>query len=365
MKAATRDKDIGGFSDDSLELFVDAEGKGKTYYQFCLNSLGAVYDALENPTAIGATATVTWDSGIQVKTAVGRDHWELRAALPFAPFGAEAPKPGSTWRFNLCRNRFTELEGPPFSAWSPTMGSFRNPERFGVITFNAPQDQGRALWNCDFQSSAFAAETGEGPLIGLDGWYENTSYANRGWDKSWKVVDREGNRFAVCDVNATNPSDVVPRHIVEALPGKIAVETMFRRHGVEGNMPTVQIHDVEHRTIAYMFAWEGRGDLVGIEQKPTRANFGNDTHELGDLAAAGKWFGLRVVVDTEQKEVVGHVRGESGQWVQLNETPLPYLDPEAGGSTLCLTVGSRKLGTAESNTLEMDNLRVMQMSTVD
>lgn len=362
MKAATHDKDIGGFSDDSLELFVDPEGRGRTYYQFCINSLGAVYDALENPTAIGATATITWDSGIQVKPTVGENYWELRAALPFTSFVEETPKPGSTWRLNLCRNRFTELEGPPFSAWSPTMGGFRNPERFGIITYNAPAEGGRTLWNCDFEGHAFAAGPGESPLIGLGGWYENTSYANRGWHKSWKVVRKGENHVAVCDVNRTNTSAMVPVHTVQALPGKVSVEAMFRRHSLKGNVPTIQVYDLERRCMAYMFAWIDRGDLVGIEKRPIRSNFGHKAHGLGDVAAAGKWFGLKAVIDTEKKEVNGYVRGDSGPWVRLNETPIPYLDPEASGSTLCLTVGSRKHGTAKSNILEMDNIRVTQLS---
>ena len=362
MKAATQARDIGGFSDDSIELFVDPTGRGETYYQFCINSLGAVYDAREDPAAIGATATITWNSGIEVKTSVGEKVWELRAALPFASFVTETPGTGSTWRFNLCRNRFAEHELPPYSAWSPTLGSFRNPERFGIITFNAPEDQGRTLWNCDFEGGAFASASGESPLIGLDGWYENTSYANRGWDVSWKVVEQSGNRLATGDINATNPSDMVPVHTVHGRPGTLSVEAMFRRHTLSGNMPALQVYDLERRTMAYLFAWIDRGDLVGIEQHPTRHNFGDDVHGLGDLAAVGKWFGLKVVIDTEQKGLTGYVKSDGNQWVRLNQAPIPYLDPEASGSTLCVSVGSRRHDTVEGNILDMDNIRVTQLA---
>jgi len=362
IKAATRDNDISGFSDDSIELFFDPGGKGRTFYQFCINSNGAVYDALEDPTAPGATATVTWDSGIKVKTAVGKDYWELRAALPFAGLAKKAPQPGETWRFNLCRNRYAEPGKPPFSAWSPTMGGFQNPDRFGVITFNAPTDGGRVLWNCDFESSAFATDSGESPLIGINGWYENTLYADRGWDASWKVVERDGNRLAICDVNKTNHSDMVPVHTVDAQPGKISVEAMFRRHTLGGNVPTIQVYDLQHRCMAYMYAWDDKADLVAIEQRPDRNVFGHKTHGLGDLAAVGKRFGLKVVIDTKQKAVTGYAKSDSGQWVQLNKTPIPYLDPKASGTTLCISVGSRKHGKADNNVLEIDNIRVMQVS---
>ena len=102
IKADTHDDDIGGFEDDSIELFVDPAGRGESYYQFCINSVGAVYDARKDPTAPGATGTVTWNSGIKVQTARGKNHWELRAALPWAGLVKEAPQAGQTWRFNLC-----------------------------------------------------------------------------------------------------------------------------------------------------------------------------------------------------------------------------------------------------------------------
>jgi hypothetical protein len=362
MKATVREKDIGGFSDDSIELFFDPGGKGQIYYQFCINSLGAVYEAMVDPYAIGATDTITWDSGATVKTAAGKDHWELRAAVPLGAFVKEPPRAGETWRFNLCRNRHAERDKAPFSAWSPALGGFRNPERFGVITFNAPEEMGRTLWNCGFQSSAFATDSGESPLIGLDGWYENTSYANQGWDKSWKVVKRGDNRLAVCDVNKTNHSDMVPVHTVDAQPGKISVEAMFRRHAVRGNMPTIQVYDLEHRCMVYMYAREGGSDLVAIEKHPDRRWFGKKAHGLGDLAAAGKWFGLKAVIDTKQKAVIGYVKSGSGQWVQLNKTPIPYLDPKASGTPLGISVGSSKHGKVDNNVLEMDNIRVVQVS---
>ncbi|MDP7162985.1 MAG: hypothetical protein QF792_05770, partial [Phycisphaerae bacterium] len=139
-------------------------------------------------------------------------------------------------------------------------------------------------------------------------------------------------------------------------------EAMFRRHTLGGNVPTIQVYDLQHRCMAYMYAWDGRGDLVGIEQRPDRNNFGVKTHGLGNLAAAGKWFGLKVVIDTKQKAVIGYVKSGSGQWVQLNKTPIPYLDPKASGTPLGISVGSSKHGKVDNNVLEMDNIRVVQVS---
>jgi hypothetical protein len=315
IRATVRESDIGGFVDDSIELFVDPAGRGETYYQFCINTLDTVYDAEENPTAIAANSTITWNSGIEVQTRVKETSWELRAALPFNAWN-EATGPGSTWRFNLCRNRYTDEDAPPFSGWSSTLGGFRNPERFGVITFNAAGDNGRLLWNCDFEGPAYDAESGESSLIGRDGWYENTIYANRGWDKSWKVIGRDGNRFAVCDVRATCPSDVVPFHAVQVFPGTFSVEVDYRRHGLAANQPTLSVVDADGKYLGTLIAWPGRGDLVAISQSDEdggRQTYSNEHHGLGEFAGTGKWFGMKLVVDTDQKRVNGYIRAGRGK----------------------------------------------------
>ncbi|MBP88037.1 MAG: hypothetical protein CMJ64_15145 [Planctomycetaceae bacterium] len=361
MKADTLDNDVGGFSDDSIELFVDPSGKGETYYQFCINSRGAVYDALENPTAIGATATVSWDSDIKVQTTIGKDAWELRAALPLASLVKQPPRPGSTWRFNLCRNRFAEPGKPPYSAWSPTPAGFRDPRRFGIITFNATEDHGRTVWNCDFESTAFESQSGESPLIGRDGWYENTAYANRGWDRSWKVVDRGGNRLAACDINSTCPSDVVPMYAVQVSPGVVSVEVDFRRLATH-NQPALAVTAANGKRIGYLYGWAGRSDLVAIEQPGDRQNYGHAQHGLREFSKPDQWFGLKLVIDTAQRNITGFVRSGRGEWVALNNEPLPYYNPEADGTPLFLSFGTYKQKTIDNNVLEMDNIRVIQLS---
>ncbi|MAE63972.1 MAG: hypothetical protein CMJ18_06830 [Phycisphaeraceae bacterium] len=361
IRARTKAHDIGGFVDDSIELFIDPGGRGETYRQLCINTIGTVYDALETPTAIGATANVGWSSKIEAKPVVRDDHWELRAALPFDALPCKVT-PGSTLRFNLCRNRFTEEGEPPFSGWSSTLGGFRNPERFGILTFNGPEDRGRLLWHCDFESDAFTTESDAGDLIGFDGWYENTNYANKGWDKSWRVVARDGNRVAVGDLNRTNRSDLVPFHAVQVRSGTVSLEASFRRLGLKGNNPTLFLADRDGKYFATIHAWQDRADMVSIEQAGDRRNFNDDAHGLGDLAGAGRWFGLKVVIDTVGRQVTGYARRGDGDWVRLNETPLPYYDADATGNEVFIGVGSRKLDDGPNNVVEMDDIRVVQLS---
>jgi len=362
MKSDTRENDMGGFTDDSIELFIDPAGEGNRYYHFCINSAGAVYDALEDRSAPGATANVSWNSGIKVKSAVKKNYWELRAAVPFANLVKRSPRANETWRFNLCRNRYAGSGAPPYSAWSPTLGGFHAATRFGVITFNRPEDNGRAIWACDFESPAFAGDHGEGPLIDVDGWFETILYAGRGWDASWKVVRKGKNHTAVCNVNKTNSSDLVPVHSANVLPGRVCVEAMFRRHAIEGNAPTLQVTDLQDRILACMHAWNNDRGLVAIEQVGNRQNYGNKEHGLGELAAPGKWFGLKLVLDTDRREITGYAKSGQGKWVKLNKKPLPYYNAKASGTQWSIGLGTYKHKEAEKNVLELDNIRVVQLS---
>ena len=143
-------------------------------------------------------------------------------------------------------------------------------------------------------------------------------------------------RCAVCDINSTCPSDVLPMHAVQVSPGVVSVETDFRRGTLE-NQPTLSIPDV-------------------------RRNFGDAEHGLGEFTAPGKWFGLKVVIDTVKRTFAVHVRSGRGRWMPLNRQPLPYFDSKARGTRWFLRMGTYKHKTAENNVLEMDNVAVRQLS---
>ena len=130
-------------------------------------------------------------------------------------------------------------------------------------------------------------------------------------------------------------------------------------------MPLIRVDDVQGRAIATIYAWPDRADLIAIEQSEKhggRQNYGSETHAGKQLTAIGRWFGLRLLVDLTRRRVTGYVRAERGQWIQLNKTPLPYMDDAANGVQLRLVLGSRKLGDADNNLLEMDEIRVTQVS---
>jgi len=125
--AAPRDANI--FSDDVIEIIIDAARDRFTFLHFAFNAAGAQYD--EAGDAVGATAD--WSVPWTVKTAKGPDGWTAEARLPFAGLRL-SPDVSDTWGVNLCRNRAADGE---LSSWSPTGGSFATPQNFGTLTLAA------------------------------------------------------------------------------------------------------------------------------------------------------------------------------------------------------------------------------------
>ena len=88
---------------DSFEIFISPE-KNKTYcYHIIADSIGQVRDAFcQDNNAGGYKTESIWNSGIQVKTAIGKDRWTAEIALPLGSMKIPA-KP--EFSFNLVRNR--------------------------------------------------------------------------------------------------------------------------------------------------------------------------------------------------------------------------------------------------------------------
>ena len=110
------------------------------------------------------------------------------------------------------------------------------------------------------------------------------------------------------------------------------------------------------------------GDGHGAEERLEvllEESFGDERHGLGNFSAPGKWFGMKVEINTVAKTVNKYIRTAGGQWVRLNEKPLPYFLSDAEDPThLFIGLGTRRLNKdpLDNNILEMDNIRVMQLS---
>jgi hypothetical protein len=105
-----RGRDSDTWNNDSVEVFLNSNGLGRPYYQFCCTPAGTVLDGL-NPTP-GAT----WNGDWEVKTALGIDRWSAEFRIPFKTIGVDAAPEGNLWFCNFCRSDFALIMGDFYGA---------------------------------------------------------------------------------------------------------------------------------------------------------------------------------------------------------------------------------------------------------
>ncbi|HIE53286.1 MAG TPA: hypothetical protein EYP85_16160 [Armatimonadetes bacterium] len=112
--------------DDEVELWIDRQGKAKSYIQFIVNA-GGEWIALseKGPKQCPARVSV----GIRPR------EWIVEIALPFSMLGGP-PRKGEVWRINFCRHRPASARLPrQLITWSPLKSGFNELQRFGLAVF--------------------------------------------------------------------------------------------------------------------------------------------------------------------------------------------------------------------------------------
>ena len=130
IKAAARNHDGSVWDDDCAEFFLDVKADRASFAQFILNTIGTRYDGLGND-------SYGYNPRWEGKALVGKDEWTAEIRIPFSELGVPAPKSGDLWLGNFCRE---EQPSHELSCWSPTMGGFAAPGRFGGIVFGSLAD---------------------------------------------------------------------------------------------------------------------------------------------------------------------------------------------------------------------------------
>ena len=135
IKADTDTHDAGAiFSDDHVELFLDTNRDGRTYYHLAANTRGARYDA--NCTIVDGQldrdedANPAWEAVAHVES----DHWSIELRLPFRSLGTDEPVLGTVWGINITRSR---RAGDSYdeNSWANLSGGFNQPKLFARAIF--------------------------------------------------------------------------------------------------------------------------------------------------------------------------------------------------------------------------------------
>lgn len=123
-EVTARDGEV--WSDDSIEILLDANHDKKSYHHFAMNPDGVLYDGRQRDAA--------WNSSAKVATSVEEGAWTVEMAIPLKELGAN---PGSqkTCGLQMARHRPRGEERKSYQ-WAPTFwyGNYV-PSLFGQVEF--------------------------------------------------------------------------------------------------------------------------------------------------------------------------------------------------------------------------------------
>ncbi len=142
-------KDDPIYNEDAVEIFLDANGDGKTYNELQVSPHNVNFDAAFVARRSDLAEAMKWESGMKsavtVRGTIDNDAdkdegWSAELQIPLANLmdvPRLPPQKGDTWRFNLYRLehlvRRQQIEGQSFSPLFA--GDFHHLPRFGKLIF--------------------------------------------------------------------------------------------------------------------------------------------------------------------------------------------------------------------------------------
>jgi len=125
LAATIREHDGTVYADDCVEIFLDTNHDGMTYYHLAVNALGTRFDA-------GPGRNMAWNQAWEAKTFVSDTFWSVELALPLSSFNV-TPMTATAWGVNLGRENHKAGEYSS-TAINPTV-NFHCPDRYPVLNW--------------------------------------------------------------------------------------------------------------------------------------------------------------------------------------------------------------------------------------
>ena len=125
--------DLAIYNDECLEFFLDITNRNDDFFQFCVNSLGSIYDSKGGKkewNAYGAKAV----GSRQEKS------WTVEMRIPFSAFNRPTPLPGEIWGARLCREHHQGTTAVSLPVRSPNL-PFHQRHSLGRLIFTLGQSK--------------------------------------------------------------------------------------------------------------------------------------------------------------------------------------------------------------------------------
>ncbi|HPP12379.1 MAG TPA: sugar-binding protein, partial [bacterium] len=122
-------RDSSFWERDTVEIFIDPEGRGLNYYQFAVTAGNSQYDAywIEGGNTQGGYYSSLWESAVYR----GENFWSLEVKIPlYCFYYTDCSAFSDTYRLNIARNRFPE---PELSSWAVLDRGFHEVRNFRKV----------------------------------------------------------------------------------------------------------------------------------------------------------------------------------------------------------------------------------------
>ena len=130
LRAERTQRDDMVWTEDSVEIFLDANQDRRSYVQFVISGIGTIFDAVHENGLRSQDAS--WTGDLKVGTHVGEDFWSLECQILFDQEWVSKPRVGDVWGVNFCRD-FRDRSHS--TQWVYTYGNYHQPDGFGFLIF--------------------------------------------------------------------------------------------------------------------------------------------------------------------------------------------------------------------------------------
>jgi hypothetical protein len=120
VRKGTRDN--VSWAGETIEMWFDTDRTAPDYVQVIFDMSGAFTDTYGG--------IPSWNGDITAATHVGGDGWRLEVRLRIADLGGGGKVDRFLWGANVARN-----SGDESASWARLLGSYQQPDRFGLLTF--------------------------------------------------------------------------------------------------------------------------------------------------------------------------------------------------------------------------------------
>jgi hypothetical protein len=149
LRASHTERDDHLWEQDCVELMVDPDGDGKSYFEIQISPRGVVFDTrFDRPRVPRPFGHTDWDSKVRVGVSLrgklddreADAGYTVEIAIPWQAFSLSGkplgpPAIGDEWRANMYVMDLLQ-DRQQAAAWSPLgTGDFHVPRRFGILAF--------------------------------------------------------------------------------------------------------------------------------------------------------------------------------------------------------------------------------------